>query len=1006
MIRLRITHLSSLLRVLAGTVLFAMTLLSASGGWPSQDQDRRAASQPPLASATEPEEPTSLDPRQPLTELQGRWVEETLAAMSLQDRAGQVLMVRAFGKYYPADAETRLDLTALVDDLALGGVILFRSQAYEATALLDDLQVASAKAGHLTLLVAADFEWGAGFRIEGAVPFPTAMAVGATYDASTAEWMGAASARDARALGIHWIFAPVADVNVNPRNPVINVRAFGEDPQHVGGMVAAFVRGAQGGGVLATAKHFPGHGDTAVDSHIALPVLGHDSERLQAVELAPFRAAIEAGVASIMTAHMAVPAFTADRWLPATLSRAVLTDLLRTQLRFEGLVVTDAMEMGGISRRWWSGQAAVEALVAGADMVLLSPNPRAVHAAVVRAVERGALSEQRLDDAVRRVLSAKVKLGLTGYEDEQLLAGLSGSFALASEAHRAQEVADAAVTLLRDRSALIPLDARVWNSVVVVGVSDNNQPAPTASLVAALREPLANVAAFSIDGRTRGDEAAEIVAAAAKARTVVLAVRVRIRSSSGKIALPPRQASYAKMIAQLEVPTIVVALGSPYAVAAFPEASTVVAAYGWSEPLQRAVARALVGEIPFSGRLPVSVPGLYRVGHGVSTSVLDAGLRVPELGTGSGMSVPSRPAVDLGAARAALRDWVDRGAFPGAVFAVGHRNELIGYGAIGRMSYEPEARAMTTSAIFDLASLTKVIATTTVAMQAVERGYLRLDYPVQALVPEFEGEGKEAVTIRHLLTHTSGLPAYVEFFRDYDPAAAGAAVREQVMDRIYASSLETPAGTQYVYSDLGIILLGEVLTRALGEPFWEYAEREVFAPLAMTDTGWNPPANLRDRIPPTERDPWRDRMLVGEVHDENTYVIGGISSHAGLFSTAWDLSIFAQMLLNMGSYDHHRILHRATIDGWRKRQQIVPGSSRALGWDTAQGSGNWSMFDAAAIGHTGFTGTSLWIDFQRDLFVVLLTNRVHPTRENRQHRQARIDFHIAVVRAIDSVRRP
>jgi len=989
MIRLQDAHLSSLVHGLAGGLAFVLILLGSAGG-----------TAPAHVAAVEPvtlPPPPSIDPRVPLSAAAEAEIDATLAGMSLEERVGQVLMVRAFGEYYPADAEARRELVLMVQELALGGVILFRSQAYEAAALLYDLQLAAASAGHLPLIVAADFEWGADFRIDGAVPFPTAMAVGATYDPDAAEWMGRASARDARALGVHWIFAPVADVNVNPRNPVINVRAFGEDPGHVGGMVAAFVRGAQQGGVLATAKHFPGHGDTAVDSHNALPVLDHDNRRLQAVELAPFRAAIDAGVASIMTAHIAVPALTGDGDLPATLSYAVLTDLLRNQLDFRGLVVTDAMEMGGISRRWWSGQAAVESLAAGADLVLLPPNPRAVHAAIVRAVESGDLSPDRVDDAVRGVLRAKARVGLRGGVVESPLTALPDNFAPASDRIHAQEVSDRTVTLLRDRGELLPLDARDWNNVMVVGVSDSNEPAPTSALVSALRGPLANVASRSIDGRTRGDEAAEIVTAASKAKVLILAIRVRIRTSTGRIALPRRQAQYAALLANLEVPTIVAALGSPYAVAAFPQASTILTVYGWSDPLQRAVARAITGEIPITGRLPVSVPGLYPVGHGEQRAALDARL-VPG---GGPVAVDD---VDLTAATAALQRWVDAGAFPGAVYAVGHRRRLVGLGAVGKMSYDEDAPAMPVDALFDLASLTKVVATMPVAMSAIERGNLRLDYPVQALVPEFQGAGKSEVTIRQLLTHTSGLPGYVEFFREHAPEDAGPAVQAAVLEKIYTIDLEAPAGTRYAYSDLGIVLLGEALSRALGEPFAQHARREFFAPLGMHDTMWTPPTSEYQRIPPTEQDAWRGAMVHGVVHDENTFVMGGVAPHAGLFSTARDLATYAQMMLNLGSYDHVRVLRRSTIDRWRRPQDIVEGSSRALGWDTARSSQRWSMFDASTYGHTGFTGTSLWIDPTRGLFVVLLTNRVHPTRENQQHIEARVEFHGEVVRAVDQAR--
>ena len=947
-----------------------------------------------------------LDPREPLPPDAAEWVESTLASMTLEQRAGQVLMVRAFGEYYAADATQRRRLTGMVESLELGGVILFRSEAYEAAALIADLQRTAASFAQPPLLVAADFEWGAEFRVGGAVPYPTAMAVGATGDVKAAEWMGRASGRDARALGIHWIFAPVADVNSNPRNPVINVRAFGESPDQVGRFAAAFVFGAQASGSLATAKHFPGHGDTSVDSHIDMPVLRVDSQRLQAVELAPFRDTIDAGVASIMTAHLSVPAITADEQLPATLSQAVLTDLLRNQLNFKGLVVTDAMEMGGINRHWWSGQAAVQALAAGADMVLLPPFPDAVRDAIVRGVESGELPAERLEAAVRLVLQYKARLGLHLGLGTVSLADLPNRFAPASDALRAEEVAAAAVTLLRDRRGILPLDARDRHRVLVVGISDTDTPVDVTTLSTSLAGSLGDVTSRSIDGRTSGEDAAALMAEASRASVVVMAVRARVRSNQEQITLPDKQQRYGEMLSNLDVPVIMVALGSPYVVSAFPDAGAAVAAYGWSQPLQRALASALTGKTAWHGHLPVTVPGVYPLGFGIEKPALKAALEAPGLADRAEQSESSRTLTpdDLSAARDTLQRFVDSRGFPGAVYAIGYRNVLVELGTVGSMSYEAGAAPMPTDAVFDLASLTKVIATTTVAMKAVEEGRLRLDYQVQAYVPEFIGGDKEAVTVRDLLLHVSGLPAYIRFFLDYNPEQLGPETRVDILRRIEGTDLESATGERYAYSDLGIILLGEILDRVLAESYQSYATREIFAPLGMTQTRWNPPDEWLKRIPPTEQDPWRGRMVHGEVHDENAAAMGGVSSHAGLFSTASDLAIFSQMLLNGGTYGHVRVLRRSTIDRWTRRQNKPEGSSRAVGWDTAHPSQSWMMFSEAAFGHTGFTGTSVWIDPERDLFVILLTNRVHPTRENTQIREARIAFHRAVVEAVDRLR--
>jgi CubicO group peptidase (beta-lactamase class C family) len=592
------------------------------------------------------------------------------------------------------------------------------------------------------------------------------------------------------------------------------------------------------------------------------------------------------------------------------------------------------------------------------------------------------------------VLEYKARLGLHRDTGTPALAALPERFAPVAESIRAEEVAAAAVTLLRDRQEVLPIDARRWNNVLVVGVSDNATPLEVTPLASALRARLGSVTARGIDGRTSGDEAAALMADAARATVVVMAVRAAVRSNQERISLPDTQQRYGQMLAGLEVPVVLVALGSPYVVSAFPDPGAAVVAYGWSDPLQRALARALTGEIPWRGKLPVSVPGIYPLGHGAERPALDATLQPP-----AGRPGALAPA-DLAEARAVLQRFVGSHAFPGATYAIGHRNVLVELGAVGRMSYEEGAAPMPAEAVFDLASLTKVVATTTVAMKAVEAGRVRLDYPVRAYLPEFAGPGKDSVTVRHLLLHVAGLPPFVAFQQEY-PADAGPAARAEILQRIHAIELEAPPGERYAYSDLGVILLGEVLERALGESYETFAAREIFAPLGMAHTRWRPPAEWLPLIPPTERDAWRGRLVHGEVHDESAALLGGVAPHAGLFSSAGDLAVFAQMLLNYGSYDHRRVLARATVDRWTRRQDQPAGSSRALGWDTPVPGESWAMFSERAFGHTGFTGTSLWIDPQRELFVVLLTNRVHPTRDNGQIREARIAFHTAVVEAVD-----
>lgn len=341
-----------------------------------------------------------------------------------------------------------------------------------------------------------------------------------------------------------------------------------------------------------------------------------------------------------------------------------------------------------------------------------------------------------------------------------------------------------------------------------------------------------------------------------------------------------------------------------------------------------------------------------------------------------------------------LESFRERGAFPGGVLAVGDREALIHLHAFGRLTYDADAPPVSAGTIYDLASLTKVVATTTMAMILVDEGRLDLDQPVQELLPGFTGPGKKAVTVRHLLTHSSGLPAVAPLYKEIRG-------REAYLERIQAMDLEYPPGSRSTYSDLGIILLGEILERTAGQPLEAFVRERVLGPLGMRDTRFRPPAELWPRIAPTEVDPWRGRLIHGEVHDENAFALGGAAPHAGLFGTAGDLARFAQMLLNSGTLEGRRIVSQETVALFTRRAGI-PGSDRALGWDTksAEGSSAGTLFSPRSFGHTGFTGTSIWIDPERKVFVILLTNRVHPTRENNLIREVRPAVADAVVRAL------
>ena len=545
-----------------------------------------------------------------------------LEDLSLDEKIGQLFAVRGFGVFMAESSAPYQRLRQAVAESRVGGVVWFASNVYETAHLTRTLQAEA----RVPLLISADLEAGMGMRFLDTTFWPPAMAVAATGDPSLAEAEGRVVAREARAVGVNHILAPVADVNVDPDNPVINARSFGEDPADVARFVAAFIRGVQSEHVLATAKHFPGHGDTHVDSHRALPVIGASRERLDAVELVPFRAAIDAGVKSIMIGHLAVPSLdrtpvpvrgeghgenpygtTADEvpaegTLPATISPAIVNGLLRRELGFDGLVVSDAFDMGGITEHFDAGEAAVRAIEAGEDQILLSANTDAAIAGVKAAVAGGRLTEARIDQSVRRILEAKAFAGsaIAGPDEIFRVVDAEETRAIAAD------IARRALTLVREEAGALPLarGARVALVVVTDGLDPVNP-------LAEFEKELKPAQTILIDPRTREELLPKI-----DADVIIAAFAIRARSGAGSIALPP--AARRLIEANAAKRTIGIAFGTPYILREVPRIGTYLVAYGPQPVLQRAVLEALFGRAPITGKLPVTIPDMYPRGHGVT----------------------------------------------------------------------------------------------------------------------------------------------------------------------------------------------------------------------------------------------------------------------------------------------------------------------------------------------------------------------------------------------------
>ena len=933
-------------------------------------------------------------PLKPLSAGERQWVDASLQRMTVDEKIGQLLFTTFHGTFTSTESPEYQKLLHDVTDLHVGGFIVVthitplgieKSQTYPTAVLANQLQ-SKAK---LPLLVGADFERGSAMRLDEGTSFPTQMAIAAGGDPRDAYTMGKITAIEARQAGVQWIYAPVADVNNNPGNPIINTRSFGEDPARVSEFVTQYVRGVEENGGLATAKHFPGHGDTAADSHIDLPVIRANRERLDSLELVPFRSAISAGVGSIMTGHLSVPAFEPDPNTPATLSAHILTDLLRNDLRFQGLVVTDAMDMGGITVRFAPGEAAVRAVLAGADCLLMPPVPDAAFAALQHAVKAGRISRERLDASVRRILEAKARVGLNKARLVDLNA-INSKFGEPSWQLQAQQISDRGITLLRDTPHRLPLDGTKPSRALLVALYADPEPVPGEDLERELRRRFDSV--ISVRADTRFRKAANLKLPPLDSYDVaILALFVRVSDRKGNVDVPEEQAALAEQLYNSGKPVVTIAFGSPYLIERFPHAETWLSVFGISDVAQVSMARALFGEIPVQGHLPVTIPGVpLKAGFGAEVSANPMKLQP--------MGVPAeaqlQPAFDV--IESAIRDQ----AFPGATLAVGYRGK-VSLHAFGKLTYDKKSPAVSINTMYDIASLTKVVATTTLVAKLAEGDFpvpIDLDAKVERYLPEWatgpQPEWRHRVTVRYLLTHTSGLPPFKEYWRTSKS-------KQDTLDRIFAEPLEYEPGTKEVYSDLGIILMAEIIERLTGKPLDALARENIFGPLAMSNSMYKPAKKLWPAIAPTEIDnQYRHHLIQGEVHDENAAAIGGVSGHAGVFSTAPDLANFCQMLLDGGVYAHQRILRRSTIAEFTTPQQLSNGT-RTLGWAVpTEGGSSGHFFSPHSFGHTGFTGTSIWIDPDRQVFVVLLANRVYPTRENQKHIKVRVALHDAVMQSL------
>jgi beta-N-acetylhexosaminidase len=552
---------------------------------------------------------------------QQQWVDKTLRELSLDEKIGQMLIPAGppSSGFKSAESDEFQTIRKNIVEFHVGGYHTFGGDPAAVALMINEMQ----KLAKVPLLISADLEGGPAYVLFGATRLPLAMSLGATGDPQVAYEAGKLTAQEARAIGVNFLFYPVADVNNNPENPVINIRSFGEDPAKVSQFVAAYVRGAQDNGVIATAKHFPGHGDVASDSHLMMPVLDVERARFDALELPPFRAAIAAGVGAVMSAHISMPKLEPETGLPSTLSKNVITTLLRDELKFDGIVITDAMTMRGISANFQNDVATLRAVEAGVDIILFPPDVATSFNAIKAAVASGRIPESRIDDSVRRILTAKARLDLTNPKNRFTDPGrLMTTVGTKEHKDFAQKIADSAITLVRDDRHVLPLkpsnDLRVLHINLLDTRAGWREGTVGRVFAAELPKRFPKSASVQIDDQSTPAEYDDVRKAAQLADAVIVNAYVRVAAFKGSIALTNDEMSLMRDLIATKKPFVFTIFGSPFVLTHLPELPSYVVTYDISPTAESAAIRAITGELPFKGKLPVNLPGLYAVGHGMS----------------------------------------------------------------------------------------------------------------------------------------------------------------------------------------------------------------------------------------------------------------------------------------------------------------------------------------------------------------------------------------------------
>ncbi|NER13999.1 serine hydrolase [Leptobacterium flavescens] len=919
---------------------------------------------------------------------QQKWVDSIYNSMSLEERVGQLFMVDVFSSKEKRHTDR---VKELIREHHIGGVIFSKGGPVRQARLTNEYQELS----KIPLMVAMDAEWGLAMRLDSTYAFPWNMTLGAVKDNALIERVGRQIGKHARRLGVHINFAPDIDINTNPNNPIIGNRSFGEDKENVTQKALAFMKGMQSAGALTCGKHFPGHGDTDTDSHKTLPTISFSRERIDSIELYPYRKLIKENLESVMIAHLNVPSLEQRDGYPSSISEGIVTSLLKDTLGFKGLVFTDALNMKGASNFTSPGDIDLAAFLAGNDILLISENiPKGI-SKIKEAYEKGVITEERLAISVKKILQSKYKVGLNNYkpvETENLVEDLN----TLEDDLLHEEVMENALTLAKNKLNLVPVKNLNTKKIAYVELGDDSGDTFLKAMqrygkVDKVSAPLLN----------------ELLAKLRNYNMVVVGFHRSNANPWKSYKFKDKELIWLQEIARNHN-VILDIFVKPYALLDIPSIEnieSIIVSYQNSDIAQEKSAQLIFGAIEAKGTLPVSAHEelvvntglntnrLYRLQYGIPESVKMNGEKLLEIDSVAQLAIDSLM-------------------MPGAQILVARKGKVIYNKNFGKTGYE-NGRNIGESSIYDVASLTKILATLPMIMKMEEEGRLSMETPLKEMLPEAKGTNKEDITLREMLSHYARLKAWIPYYLrtldtvTHQPSAeyyrkrpdnfhsikviGNLYLRKDFKDTIINRIMESDLirRKEYRYSDLPYYLLKEYIEREMNTSLDKLVQQNFLASLGTNNTTYNPLEKFsRDKIVPSEDDSYfRYQRIQGYVHDMGAAMQGGVGGHAGLFSNANDVAKIMQMYLQGGYYGGKRYFKASTIDKFNTCYFCKFNNRRGVGFDKPQleeVGPTCGCVAESSFGHSGFTGTYTWADPDKEIVYVFLSNRTYPTAQNRK----------------------